>query len=111
MTIMATHFMQRRTILCVVIGLCIVTLLTYRMPLRNTYFPQGPSAKSDKPQESFNVIEPTSSLKPFDPICDTVSDRNNTLLVIKTGATEAFEKLPTHLITTLTCVKDFLKIG
>jgi hypothetical protein len=60
------------------------------------------------PQESFAFDEPIPGPKQFNPICDTVLDGNNTLLVIKTGATEAFEKLPTHLITTLTCSKDFL---
>lgn len=29
-------------------------------------------------------------------------------LVMKTGATEAFDKVPTHLLTTLQCMSDFL---
>lgn len=43
-----------------------------------------------------------------DPICDGFPDTSGILLVMKTGASEAFEKLPTHLITILRCLPDFL---
>ncbi|KAG8160476.1 hypothetical protein KVR01_010012 [Diaporthe batatas] len=49
------------------------------------------------------------SLRPdHDPICDGFPDTSGILLVMKTGASEAFEKLPTHLITILRCLPDFL---
>ncbi|KAI9367920.1 hypothetical protein BJX61DRAFT_261585 [Aspergillus egyptiacus] len=40
--------------------------------------------------------------------CQAFSDPGNVVFVIKTGATEVYEKLPTQLITTLGCVQDFL---
>ncbi|KAF2103866.1 hypothetical protein NA57DRAFT_62699 [Rhizodiscina lignyota] len=40
--------------------------------------------------------------------CRRLSGASDVLLVIKTGATELFSKLPTHLLTTLTCVPDYL---
>lgn len=49
------------------------------------------------------------SLRPdHDPICDGFPDTSGILLVMKTGATEAFDKLPTQLITILRCLPDFL---
>ncbi|KAK0611898.1 glycosyltransferase family 31 protein [Immersiella caudata] len=41
-------------------------------------------------------------------ICEGFPDTSNMLLVMKTGASEAFAKVPTQLITTLKCVPDFL---
>ncbi|KAL4952720.1 hypothetical protein BDW69DRAFT_167081 [Aspergillus filifer] len=40
--------------------------------------------------------------------CQAYSDPGNVVFVIKTGATEVYEKLPTQLLTTLGCVQDFL---
>ncbi|KAL4927048.1 glycosyltransferase family 31 protein [Aspergillus undulatus] len=40
--------------------------------------------------------------------CQAFSDPGNIVFVIKTGATEVYEKLPTQLLTTLGCVQDFL---
>ncbi|KAL4786282.1 hypothetical protein BJX76DRAFT_346411 [Aspergillus varians] len=40
--------------------------------------------------------------------CQAFSDPGNVVFVIKTGATEVYEKLPTQLLTTLGCVQDFL---
>ncbi|KAL3497089.1 hypothetical protein BJX62DRAFT_2914 [Aspergillus germanicus] len=40
--------------------------------------------------------------------CQAFDDPGNVVFVIKTGATEVYEKLPTQLLTTLGCVQDFL---
>ncbi|PTU20054.1 hypothetical protein P175DRAFT_0502200 [Aspergillus ochraceoroseus IBT 24754] len=40
--------------------------------------------------------------------CQAFADPGNVLFVIKTGATEVYEKLPTQLLTTLGCVDEFL---
>jgi hypothetical protein len=40
--------------------------------------------------------------------CQAFADPGNVVFVIKTGATEVYEKLPTQLLTTLGCVQDFL---
>ncbi|KAI0017717.1 glycosyltransferase family 31 protein [Xylariomycetidae sp. FL0641] len=40
--------------------------------------------------------------------CAAFPETNGILLVMKTGATEAFDRLPTHLLTTLSCLPDFL---
>ncbi|KAI0473248.1 glycosyltransferase family 31 protein [Xylariaceae sp. FL0804] len=40
--------------------------------------------------------------------CSDFPDTEGILLIMKTGATEAFDKLPTHLLTTLSCLPDFL---
>ncbi|KAI1850758.1 hypothetical protein JX266_004040 [Neoarthrinium moseri] len=40
--------------------------------------------------------------------CANFPDTDGVLLVMKTGATEAFDKVPTHLLTSLQCLPDFL---
>lgn len=40
--------------------------------------------------------------------CDNFPNTDGILLVMKTGATEVFERVPTHLLTTLRCLPDFL---
>ncbi len=40
--------------------------------------------------------------------CANFPDTEGMLLVMKTGATEAFERIPTHILTTLRCLPDFL---
>lgn len=40
--------------------------------------------------------------------CAGFPDTKGIMLVMKTGATEAFDKLPTHLLTDLQCMDDFL---
>ncbi|KAK4233087.1 glycoprotein-N-acetylgalactosamine 3-beta-galactosyltransferase 1 [Achaetomium macrosporum] len=43
-----------------------------------------------------------------DPACDGFPDTSKVLLVMKTGASESFAQVPTHLLTTLRCLSDFL---
>ncbi|GIJ88320.1 hypothetical protein Asppvi_007240 [Aspergillus pseudoviridinutans] len=40
--------------------------------------------------------------------CHALPDPGNILFVVKSGATEIYEKLPTQLLTTLGCARDFL---
>jgi hypothetical protein len=44
----------------------------------------------------------------FSDPCEGFPNMNGIQLVMKTGATEAFDKLPTQLLTNLQCVPDFL---
>lgn len=40
--------------------------------------------------------------------CTNFPNTDNILLVMKTGATEAFDKVPTQLLTAMQCLPDFL---
>lgn len=40
--------------------------------------------------------------------CKDFPDTSDILLVLKTGATEAYDKLPIHFLTTLRCIKDYI---
>lgn len=40
--------------------------------------------------------------------CAWIPDTSNILLIMKTGASESYNKIPTQLITTLRCISDFL---
>lgn len=44
----------------------------------------------------------------FSTPCEGFPNTDNILLVMKTGATEAFDKLPTQLLTSMQCLPDFL---
>ena len=44
----------------------------------------------------------------LDETCDSFPETEDILLVMKTGATEAYDKLPIHFLTTLTCIMDFI---
>ncbi len=43
-----------------------------------------------------------------DPLCASFPDASGILLVMKTGASESFARVPTQLMTTLGCLADFL---
>ncbi|KAG9249973.1 glycosyltransferase family 31 protein [Emericellopsis atlantica] len=40
--------------------------------------------------------------------CEGFPDTTNIMFIMKTGASEAFQKLPTQLLTTMSCLPDFL---
>lgn len=68
-----------------------------------------PAAAPTKGQSHAPTIHALQSQRPgYDPICDGFPDISGILLVMKTGATESFDKLPTQLITILRCLPDFL---
>lgn len=46
--------------------------------------------------------------RPHDPACDSFPDTSDILLVMKTGASEAYDRIPTQLMTMLKCLPDFL---
>ncbi|KAL4885264.1 hypothetical protein BJY04DRAFT_180507 [Aspergillus karnatakaensis] len=54
-----------------------------------------------------NQYNPSNAVQ-GDRRCQAFPDPGNVVFVIKTGATEVYEKLPTQLLTTLGCVQDFL---
>lgn len=60
-------------------------------------------------QDIAPTIHGLQSQRPnHDPICEGFPDTSGILLIMKTGATESFDKLPTQLITILRCLPDFL---
>ncbi|RAL17416.1 glycosyltransferase family 31 protein [Aspergillus homomorphus CBS 101889] len=72
--------------------------------------PHGPS---DHNSENNSYHDPNTSptnitVPPSDRRCWAFTDPGNVLLVIKTGATEIYEKLPTQLLTTLGCSENYL---
>lgn len=62
----------------------------------------SPSGRKDRPQAP--LVPPTNR----DPICDGFPDTSGILLVMKTGATEAYDRLPVQIMTVLKCLPDFL---
>ncbi|KAL2866467.1 glycosyltransferase family 31 protein [Aspergillus lucknowensis] len=63
-----------------------------------------PASNNDYQSNQYNPSNAVSG----DRRCQAFSDPGNVVFVIKTGATEVYEKLPTQLLTTLGCVQDFL---
>lgn len=73
----------------------------------------GRHASDDSPyNESASVSRPLNHDFPprpnRDPLCDSFPDTSGILLVMKTGASESFGKIPTQLMTVLKCLPDFL---
>ncbi|KAK3988818.1 hypothetical protein QBC44DRAFT_342990 [Cladorrhinum sp. PSN332] len=52
--------------------------------------------------------KPSSSDLAVDPLCEGFPDTSNILLVMKTGASESFARVPTQMMTMLRCLPDFL---
>jgi hypothetical protein len=61
----------------------------------NTLYQKGSEAVVHK---QFNFSAP----------CENFPNTDGILLVMKTGATEAYNKLPTHFVTHMQCLPDFL---
>lgn len=59
---------------------------------------------SDKPIKS----GPDLSSPDYDSVCKGFPDTSGIFLVMKTGATESFDRIPTQLMTALGCLPDFL---
>ncbi|KAK4574132.1 hypothetical protein LTR86_001893 [Recurvomyces mirabilis] len=51
---------------------------------------------------------PTSTASTFYEECAKVPGADNILVLLKTGATEVYQKLPTHFVTTFACVPHFM---
>lgn len=64
----------------------------------------APIPEQEKEEEQAPEQEP----EPADPTCEGFPDTSNVLLVMKTGASEAYSKIPTQLLTNLRCLNDFL---
>jgi hypothetical protein len=73
-------------------------------PHRSHHAPQRPSGQAPPPPPP----PPPPYRRPLDPACEGFPDTSNILLVMKTGASEAFARVPTQLMTTLRCLPDFL---
>ncbi|KAK4120674.1 glycosyltransferase family 31 protein [Parathielavia appendiculata] len=84
--------------------------------LDEPYYPSDPHRSHHAPQGAFEEpppspppgLLPPPTNAPTDPACEGFPDTSNVLLVMKTGASEAFARVPTHLMTTLRCLPDFL---
>ncbi|KAL2017421.1 hypothetical protein VTK56DRAFT_2223 [Thermocarpiscus australiensis] len=76
----------------------------------------APQASGDDVRFGANNTDPLAArpdadvpLKPTaDPACKGFPDTSKVLLVMKTGASEAFARVPTQLMTMLRCLPDFL---
>ncbi|GKT97508.1 glycosyltransferase family 31 protein [Colletotrichum tofieldiae] len=68
--------------------------------------PPPPSYEDDRLVQH-NVSNQDIPYRPHDPVCDTFPDTSNILVVMKTGATESFDKVPTQLMTMLKCLPEY----
>lgn len=92
---------------------CLVLIFIFRSNLIETApwpsspAPDPPTAPETKTGDSppAHQQQPTPAAK--DP-CDGFPDTSDILLIMKTGATEAYDKLPIHFLTTLKCAKDVI---
>ncbi|EMT63694.1 hypothetical protein FOC4_g10013940 [Fusarium odoratissimum] len=60
------------------------------------------------PSQTADLDVPSGPLSNWTGVCDGFPNTDGIMLVMKTGATEAFTKLPAHLLTSLQCLDDYL---
>ncbi|KAF5967320.1 glycosyltransferase family 31 [Fusarium coicis] len=60
------------------------------------------------PSQTADLHVPSGPLSNWTRVCDGFPNTDGIMLVMKTGATEAFTKLPAHLLTSLQCLDDYL---
>lgn len=70
--------------------------------------PVSPPTPTEPLHPAGNGAQSTLPQATRDPICDGFPDTSNILLVMKTGATESFDRLPVQIMTALKCLPDFL---
>lgn len=91
---------------------CTSLLLFYQyegIPFTSDHVPGTPVLEASNKTGSSTITQhnPSNAVQ-SDRRCQAFADPGNIVFVIKTGATEVYEKLPTQLLTTLGCVQDFL---
>lgn len=75
----------------------------------NSHVPINPPATESGTPPSGRQDRSQIPLVPHrDPVCDGFPDISGILLVMKTGATEAYDRLPVQIMTVLKCLPDFL---
>ncbi len=91
---------SRRTVL-LALAVCFLVLYKFLLPQNDglAVRPQG-----------INDTLPAKQISPGaeTPVCPESAIANDVLVVVRTGATEALEKLPIHFETTLRCVPDYI---
>ena len=90
----------------------IFSLLLAVFFLRDTWLPNGyttPHVVAETPRPAQGSTKPSEDIKQSaSDSCLEVPGANNTLVILKTGATELYQKLPTHFVTLFTCVPHFM---
>ncbi|KAE8377580.1 hypothetical protein BDV26DRAFT_263274 [Aspergillus bertholletiae] len=85
-----------RNIPLIVVPLLILILLNYLFWFR----------KDTPPEEGY--LQPQNTTTPNPPGCPALPGIHDILVVLKTGATEARQKVPVHFNTTLKCIPNFV---
>lgn len=89
----------------------------YDVPSHHLTAPEIPhSAEQNHGGDTSNVNDPqrnssaasSAAEKSFSDACRSIPGAENIMVLLKTGATELYQKLPTHFFTTFTCVEHFM---
>ena len=98
-----SRYCSQRVLLFLLLAFCFqaILLASFRFfsPATHRFPISSPSARPFS-----NFTEESSS----DPLCEYITDPSDTLVVVKTGANEIYDKLPTQLLTSLACYDDLL---
>lgn len=99
---MLLRFMSLRPLLATVSILCTaIFFITFQ--LHGHLIPPNTSSSLGAPAYT-PPVEPV----PLDKSCSTFPDSEDILVIVKTGANEIHDKLPTQLLTSLRCYRDIL---
>jgi len=99
---MLLRFLSQRTLLATAFIFCILILFT-SFRLHSHLIPPNTSSSLGAPAHT-----PPIEVVQFDQYCNAFPPSEDILVVVKTGANEIHDKLPTQLLTGLRCYKDIL---
>ncbi|TKA77537.1 hypothetical protein B0A55_02267 [Friedmanniomyces simplex] len=99
-----------------IVFLLLMGLFLFRdlwLPDVSSYKPSPPLAYPDPkqpgtPQQQHNSSTAAKPAASTSQSCASVPGAEKVLVLLKTGATELYQKLPTHVVTTFTCVPHYM---
>lgn len=90
------------------LGLGLFAHLWSRAPALPAFRPPTPHQHFHQPQQGDAGASNASAGSFLDPACTQLDGLGDIAFVLKTGATEIYEKLPIHFRTTFACTADYL---
>ncbi|KAK0344408.1 hypothetical protein LTR02_011148 [Friedmanniomyces endolithicus] len=100
-----------------ILFLLLVGLFLFRdlwLPDSSSYEPRPPPLQAASPDTEYagtlqvHNSTATKSAASFSQSCASVPGADKVLVLLKTGATELYQKLPIHVVTTFTCVPHYM---
>lgn len=100
-----------RLVVCLLLVVAIYLFRNSWLPHVSSPQPPGQQVSIQHPEsdaEPFRADNGTRSATTFAPKCLDLPGADKVLVLLKTGATELYQKLPTHFVTTFKCIPNVM---